>query len=599
MKYDFQVEDVFQLAAFLGVEAVEDGDEIQFEFCPYCHGGDHKDKNTFAINAANGKFNCLRATCGKRGHFVTLARDMGYALDFGIEEKVYRQLPQVQITVRPNAVQYLGRRGIGEEVVNRYKITTKINDSAVLAFPFYSPEGELVSVKYRNTKHQKGQGSKEWFERDTQPILFGMQAANDYTQPLVITEGQIDALSLVQIGVPNVVSVPNGCTSFTWVAPCFDWVHKFPYIIVMGDCEKGKITLVSRVSKSFKLPTYYIPPQSYFGLKDANEILMEYGEDVLLDAFLSAEEYIIPHIKRLADVEQIDFSVTPRILTGIRKLDETFGGMYYGQVVLLTGKRGEGKSTFMSQLILEAIDQGNVVLAYSGELTAGHFKNWMDFQAAGANGVINCGTDERPIYRVKPDVQRRINDWYRPYALIYDNESTYEDDLEPLLETIEDTIVRYGVNMVCIDNLMTAMDVSASDDFYRAQSSFVHELKKLAVIYNVVVLLVAHPRKELSGRLNNDSVSGSGDITNRVDSVLIYGRDTNSTDDFSRSTLRLTKNRVNGKYIIDNPIRLIYSESSKRITPIDEYDQRHYGWEKYHDWVEDAKSARQMQIPIF
>ena len=101
----------------------------------------------------------------------------------------------------------------------------------------------------------------------------------------------------------------------------------------------------------------------------------------------------------------------------------------------------------------------------------------------------------------------------------------------------------------------------------------------MAVRYNIVVLLVAHPRKELSGKLDNDSVAGSSDITNRVDSVLIYGRDTESTDSVSRSTLKLTKNRINGKLIINEPIRLIYSESSKRLTPENAREQKHYGWE--------------------
>lgn len=597
MKYEFNIDDVFQLASFIGAEVVEDGEEMQFKLCPYCHGGGHKDERTFAINATSGKFNCLRSSCGKRGHFVTLARDMGFALDFGIEEKVYRQLPQASFEIRPGAVRYLGKRGIGEDVVKRYRITTQKSHENIIAFPFYSPEGELVTVKYRNANHKKGQGSKEWFEKDTQPILFGMHLAKDFTQPLVITEGQIDALSLAQVGIPNVVSVPNGCTSFTWVTPCHDWVSQFPHIVVMGDCEKNKVTLVSRISKSFKIPVWYVPPKSYFGLKDANEILMQYGEDTLFDAFASAEEYIIPHIIRVADAEEIDFATAPRIYTGIRRLDEVFGGMYFGQVVLLTGKRGEGKSTLMSQLILEAIDQGNNVLAYSGELTASHFKNWIDFQAAGANGIDNVGTDERPIYRIKPEVRKKISDWYRPYLFLYDNESTYEDDLEPLLATMEDAIVRYGINMICIDNLMTAMDVAISDDYYRAQSNFVKDLKKLAVIYNIVVLLVAHPRKEMSGQLNNDSVAGSGDIVNRVDSTLIFGRETATADGISYSNLRLTKNRVFGKYIIDHPIRMVYSESSKRFTPTDERDQRHYGWEEA-SWVQHAERAAQTTLPI-
>ena len=98
------------------------------------------------------------------------------------------------------------------------------------------------------------------------------------------------------------------------------------------------------------------------------------------------------------------------------------------------------------------------------------------------------------------------------------------------------------------------------------------------------VLLVAHPRKELSGKLDNDSVAGSGDITNRVDTVLIYSRDDTVKDGISRSTLRLTKNRQSGKLLIDRPIHLVYSESSKRITSLDSPRQKHYGWESPPNW---------------
>nr|DAJ41537.1 MAG TPA: DNA directed DNA polymerase [Caudoviricetes sp.] len=585
MKYEFKSEDAEALARFLGAQTRENGEEMQFLYCPYCHGGEHKDKYTFALNRQNGKFNCMRASCQKQGQFVTLAREMGFALDFGFPKKEYRRLPQREIALRPAAERALAKRGIGPEVCRRYKITTQKNNRNILVFPFYNERGELVTVKYRNANYKKGvDKNKEWFEAGTEPILFGMSEARDYTKPLVITEGQIDALSLAECGVLNAVSVPNGCASFTWIAACYDWVMNFPQITVMGDCENGKLTLLDKISKSFPLPVYCVPPESYYGLKDANDILRQYGKDVLLDAFHSAREYILPHICRLADVESVDFSTLPRIQSGIPQLDDALGGFFYGQVVLLTGRRGEGKSTLMGQLMLEAIDQGNRVLAYSGELTASHFKNWIDFQAAGADGVMNVGSEERPRYILKPEVQEKINDWYRPSAFLYDNEAVEGDELTSILDTIESAVVRYGIHMVCIDNLMTAMDMSRGDDFYRAQSAFVQKLKRMAVRYNIVVLLVAHPRKELSGKLDNDSVAGSGDITNRVDTVLIYSRDDTVKDGISRSTLRLTKNRQNGKLLIDRPIHLVYSESSKRITPLDSPRQKHYGWESPPDW---------------
>ena len=49
-------------------------------------------------------------------------------------------------------------------------------------------------------------------------------------------------------------------------------------------------------------------------------------------------------------------------MTGIKVIDRLLGGLYLGQLILLTGRRGEGKSTFMSQLIVESIEQGNPAL---------------------------------------------------------------------------------------------------------------------------------------------------------------------------------------------------------------------------------------------
>ena len=46
-----------------------------------------------------------------------------------------------------------------------------------------------------------------------------------------------------------------------------------------------------------------------------------------------------------------------RIKTGIYDIDKTIGGMYLGQLILITGKRGEGKSTLASQIFANAIDQ--------------------------------------------------------------------------------------------------------------------------------------------------------------------------------------------------------------------------------------------------
>ena len=110
------------------------------------------------------------------------------------------------------------------------------------------------------------------------------------------------------------------------------------------------------------------------------------------------------------------------------------GGIYLGQTVIVTGKRGDGKSTFTSQILVNALDQGIRVLAYSGELPDYFFKRWMDFQAAGKHNVIDRAAENGNIsYFVTNEKISKIEEWYRERAYLYDNQSTSDDELEELL----------------------------------------------------------------------------------------------------------------------------------------------------------------------
>ena len=584
MAYELKQSDIFDFARFVGAEYKQKGDELFFKFCPYCGGGHDRDKESFSINLVNGAFKCFRSTCGKQGHFVQAARDFGYKLDFEPTEKQYKQLPQKRIEVRDSAVEYMKSRGISEAVCRAYRITSQKNKQDILVLPFYDENGELVTVKYRNTKFVKGKtnGSKEWFERDTKPILFGMDKATDFEKPLIITEGQIDALSLVEVGLPNAVSVPTGANGMTWVQHCYEWVDKFREIVIFGDHEKGKITLVDAIAKKF--PQKHIRcvrPQDYLMEKDANDILRKYGADALKQAIENAEPVSTCRLKDLADVESVDIFSMERIFTGIRQLDRLLGGLYYGQVVILTGKNGNGKSTVMSQIIVNALDKGINTMIYSGELTDYHFKRWLDLQAAGDDYVVerqNRFGDKS--YTITPEISKQISDWYRGKAWIYDNTivTDAENECDELLDTIELSIVKFGARFICLDNLMTALDVPLGDDLYRAQSKFLKRLKKIAQQHNVIIMLVAHPRKSRSDSITKDDIAGSGDITNRVDVVLTYTRDAEKED---IGYIEVKKNRLTGVLTKpDEPIVVSYSKKSKRIcgdgTPFDVA----YGWLK-------------------
>lgn len=580
MGYVYDSADVFALADWVKAQVRQKGDELFFTYCPYCRGGGRKDRDTFSVNLKTGTFNCFRASCGKHGHFVELARDLNYKL-FDDTERQYRKLPQKQAETKPAAIEYLKSRGIGEDVARRYYITTQKNDDSILVFPFYDENAQLVFVKYRNTKYN-GTGNKEWAEKGCKPILFGMAQCRGFER-LVITEGQIDSLTLSECGIKNAVSVPTGALGFTWFPACFDWISKFREVVVFGDYEHGKMTLLDDLQKRLTCRILAVRPCDYLGEKDANAILCKYGKEAVVTAVKKAEPPKIENVKDLSTVKAVDINALPKITTNIKEIDKVIGGLIMGQVVLLTGERGNGKSTFLSQLVCEALEQDESVFVYSGELTDYHFKRWLDYQLAGPDNLVeNRDQYGEVYYTIMDDVVEKINAWYRGRAYIYDNsyaDMSEDAEIETLPETIEKVARQYGTRLVCIDNLMTAMDSAPDADLWRAQSNFVGRLKKIAVKYDIAILLVAHPKKNKNGEFVNDDVAGSADITNKVDVVMNYKR--TEQDGEADGKLEITKNRLFGRYAKgENAVRLYFNSGTKRIVSATS-GKRVYGWEKH------------------
>ena len=602
MRYEMRQEDLMGFASFIGAETKQKGVNLFFRRCPMCGSSAPKDDEwKFSVNTKTGAFGCLRGSCGYHGHFVELCRDFGYKLTKDDEKKSYRDLPQPRGRINPHdsAIAYMENRGISREISERYQVTCVDEKPNILYFPFFNEYGKLVFIKYRQMDFQKGfHKSKEWTAADCEPILFGMENVKQYHQ-LVITEGQIDSMSVAEAfkgenDKPDCFcSVPMGCNNFAWVSNCLDWVRQFDEVIVFGDMEHGKMTLIDGLR--IRLPNLIkaVRQEDYLGEKDANDILRSFGAEAVRKAVRNAKVADIDHVKELADVQYIDITKLPKVSTGIWDLDKALhGGICFGQVCLLTGKRGDGKSTFMSQLMAEALDQGYGVFAYSGELPDFHFKAWLNCQLAGQEhmSVRDDGFGGQEYY-LDPETDKRISEWYRGKALVYDDKIVGDgEEMQSIVETVKNVVVMRNVKLVCIDNLMTAMDaVDSTSNLYQEQSNFVKKLKDIAMKYDVAIILVAHPRKagkdESGDDFDNDVVSGSSNITDRVDIVLNYSRAKEGSGYDSR--LQIGKSRLVGILKLGkDAIQLNYSNKTKRVFGMRCLEKR-YGWEKEPIPVED------------
>ena len=588
--YKFNKDDAVRFAKERGIAYKVVGNELRLKTCPYCRSS--KDKDTFAINLDTGMFKCMRSSCGARGNMITLHKDFGFSLGNDVNEyydrsRAFRTFPRKPKPVSaPNAIEYLKSRGISGEVCQKYNITVKKDDDKVLVFPFYDENDELTFIKYRKTDYDPAKDkNKEWCIRDTKPILFGMSQCNLDDKTLIMTEGQIDSLSVAEAGYENAVSVPTGKQGFSWVPYCWDWLQKFETLVVFGDKEDKTITLLEDMKARFNGLVKHVRLEDYKDCKDANDILRKYGAEQVRTCIENAVTVDVKEIKDILEVKKVNLFDLEKFATGFHSLDKILGGFYMGQVILITGERGKGKSTLASQFGTRAVKEGYTTFFYSGELMDWYFRNWIDLQIAGdkhINKIRNhFGTFD---YSVDGNVYPLIESWYGGKIKIYDNNIVDADEHDDLLETIQKAITRYSCRVIFIDNLMTAMNDDISSDLNRQQTAFVRKLTKMAKQFNVLIFLVAHPKKNQNGKYNfsNDDVSGSSNITNLVDVVLRYDEPSNRSEeeeDHPDRVLQVFKNRLTGRLKTDG-IGLFYQESSRRISENKYTFDWELGWEQ-------------------
>ncbi len=571
----------------LGNFRIKNG-QVKVEYCPFCKGGQNGDYDTFAIGLHNGAWNCLRGKCSKKkGSFKELA---DY---FGEDASDVRGLGKVMVQtkktfVKPNPddlkeitdeiITYFAGRRISEQTLKDFHIAADKDGNIV--FPFYDDKDVLTYVKYRKPKkHKKEDGPKEWQMANTMPILFGMNMVS-FNMPLVICEGEIDCLSLYEAGCTNAVSVPSGCNNLDWINNNWEWLENFNQIILFGDNDEPGMDMVSTLMKRLgedrcMVPKEY-PELIYEGkdynraCKDANEILFAYGPETLKQMVDGCEPAPIKGILDLASIPFVDPASIPRIMTKIPELDHMIGGLEEGGVSVFSGKRGEGKSTLAGPLMLQAIQQGHSVCAYSGELPAYKFLEWIMLQATESK-YISYKMDTRSgknICFVSPVIQQRIKQWLSGKFFLYDNTVVQEtSQTESILKVFEACARRYGCKLFLVDNLMAAL--TSADEENKAQAKFTAQLKAFASKYKAHVILVAHPRKEKADSVfSNDSVSGSSAITNLADVVINVEK--------SPKGIRVTKNRSFG---ITGFIHCSYDPCNRRIYQSSTGDRVVYGWD--------------------
>lgn len=222
----------------------------------------------------------------------------------------------------------------------------------------------------------------------------------------------------------------------------------------------------------------------------------------------------------MEDIQYLDLKNLSAIPTGHEVFDRKALGFILGEISIVSGLNGSGKSSWLNCITLNAVQRGFKVAMFSGELMKEKVKTWLNQVAAGREFVRKVyGYDD--FYYVPKDVTAKIDAWTKDKIFLYDNK--YGRNWSRLLESIKNVVEQKGVHLLILDNLMT-LDLDAfSGDKNEKQSSLVNSLADLAKQANIHIILVAHPRKSLTF-LRREDIGGSGDITNLADNVYVIHR---------------------------------------------------------------------------
>lgn len=287
--------------------------------------------------------------------------------------------------------------------------------------------------------------------------------------------------------------------------------------------------------------------------------------------------------------EQIRLLKKPQeqfLKSGITVIDKKMRGLKKGFVTCISGLRGCGKSSIISQIALNIADSGFRVALYSGELTAQNVQKWLTLQAAGKHNVFS--TSYENYFTYTQETLEAVSKWLNGKLFVYNNDygNKYGDVEASLIKCIDEN----KVDLVIMDNLMSMNIAALNSDKYQQQSLFVERLETLAKQYNVHIIFVAHPRKS-QGFLRLDDVSGSNDIVNRVDNAFIMHR---VNEDFKRlskemfrwkddnqlyqctNVIEICKDRDGG--LQDEFIPLWFEKETKRLRN-DLAENIIYGWD--------------------
>ena len=527
--------------------------------CPKCGG-----KYDLSVNTEKKAYQCHKATCDFKGYLKDDPRPIQW------QKKEYFKPEFENKGLNEKAEEFFKQRRINLEVVAKNQISV---ERGALAFP-YIYGGEVVMVKYR------GPNKKIWTTKSPMKVFYNAHKINKNTKTITICEGEPDVLALECVGVAS-VSVPFGAPavnatsfhdldeSFRNSGEAFNGITK---IILATDNDAPGRKLEEELARRFGKERCWrvVWPED---CKDANDVLIKHGEDMLIECIDHAQPYPVDGIFRVMGFRDklmnlYEHGLPKSYSTGSFGLDQYYTVMP-GELTVVTGIPGHGKSSFVEWLMINLIKDSNFRF---GLFTPEHEPETHITRLAEL-------IDGRPFSKDVPSHKRmswasmdqaiNLLDEHCHY-LIPDALNRTVDDILDLAKVL---VAREGIKGLIVD----PWNEISMDDMGDSETHFIRKalgkFRRFARSHQVATWIVSHPAKQYKDKLTGAykapslyDISGSSRWRDMCDNGLsIFRKAENEGDD--RNSVEIHIGKIKHKYVGQiGKVDMQYDLDSGRLT---------------------------------
>ena len=510
------------------------------------------------------------APCENCGSRDNLAIYSGHTYCFGCQQykKTNGELPDKIIPKKEikgmitGITEALPKRRINSETAKLFNYETgTYNNKRCHISNYYNKNYQKVAQHLRFPDK-----SFIWLGDTDEICLFGQNLWRDGGKTIIITEGEIDAMSVSQMQNNRfpVVSVPSGAASAKkYIKRELEWLSKFENIILMLDNDEAGLKAAIECAEI--LPVKKVKIAKVQG-KDPNDLLVNGRGQKIIDAIWESKAFTPQGIIEGKDTKELllrdDYTESvPYLWNGLNK---KLGGIRLGELNLLTAGSGTGKSQVCRELAFHLINLkqkvGYIALEESVKRSI--------------RGIVSVPLNKLlhiPEVRKRTSDEEIIKEWekIKDYVSFYDHFGASSS--EDLMNRIRFMVKGLDCKYIFLDHISIVISGMDTQDERRSIDMTMTKLRKLVEELKCAMFVVSHLKRpegkyghEVGVQTSLSHLRGSHSLAQLSDCVLGFERDQQSEKEHNVLTCRVLKNRFSGDTGIATT--LLYNKDTGRLS---------------------------------